>query len=121
MPPTEIPELPDYSPGALDSFFGKILAQFDQDAAAATTGEAVEQLRIRWIGRKQGLLTRIKAEFGGPMKVVATGGLAPLFTEGTLMIEHIEPDLTLDGLRLLAERNPAPTLPREKTRMIENE
>ena len=53
MPPTEIPELPDYSPGALDSFFGEILAQFDQDAAAATTVEAVEQLRIRWIGRKQ--------------------------------------------------------------------
>ncbi len=27
------------------------------------------------------------------------------------MIEQIEPDLTLDGLRMLAERNPAPTLP----------
>jgi type III pantothenate kinase len=81
------------------------------------------QSGIYWgyIGLIEGLLTRIKAEFGGPMKVVATGGLAPLFTEGTLMIEHIEPDLTLDGLRLLAERNPAPTLPREKTRMIENE
>src|ERR1700728_1667863 len=69
----------------------------------------------------EGLLTRIKAEFGGPMKVVATGGLAPLFAEGTLMIEHIEPDLTLDGLRMLAERNPAPTLPRERTRLIEHE
>jgi hypothetical protein len=30
------------------------------------------------------------------------------------MIEVIEPDLTLDGLRLLAERNPAPTLPRDR-------
>jgi phenylalanyl-tRNA synthetase alpha chain len=59
MPPTEIPSLPDYSPGTLDSFFGEILAQFDQDAAAATTVEAVEELRIRWIGRKQGLLTRV--------------------------------------------------------------
>jgi phenylalanyl-tRNA synthetase alpha chain len=55
MPPTEIPELPDYSPGALDSFFGEILAKFDRDAAAATTVEAIEQLRIRWIGRKQGM------------------------------------------------------------------
>jgi type III pantothenate kinase len=74
-----------------------------------------------YIGLIEGLLTRIRAEFGGPMKVVATGGLAPLFAGGTLMIEHIEPDLTLDGLRMLAERNPAPTLPRERTRLIEHE
>ncbi|HVZ07694.1 type III pantothenate kinase [Rhodopila sp.] len=74
-----------------------------------------------YIGLIEGLLARIKSEYGGPMKVVATGGLAPLFAEGTMMIEHIEPDLTLDGLRLLAERNPAPTLSREKTRLIDHE
>ena len=60
----------------------------------------------------EGLVARIKAEYGGPMKVVATGGLASLFAEGTMVIEQIDPDLTLDGLRMLAERNPAPTLPR---------
>ena len=59
MPPPEIPELKDYSSASLDSFFSAILAQFDQDAAAAETAEALEQLRIRWIGRKQGLLTRV--------------------------------------------------------------
>ena len=74
-----------------------------------------------YVGLVEGLVTRIRAEFGRPMKVVATGGLAPLFAEGTTMIEHIEPDLTLDGLRLLAGRNPVPTLPREKTRLIEND
>lgn len=74
-----------------------------------------------YIGLIEGLIARIKAEYGGPMKVVATGGLAPLFSEGTLEIGHIEPDLTLDGLRLLAERNPAPAMPRERTRMIETE
>src|ERR1700689_2092496 len=57
MPP-EIPELKDYSPASLDNFFSVILAQFDQDAATADTVEALEQLRIRWIGRKQGLRTR---------------------------------------------------------------
>jgi type III pantothenate kinase len=78
------------------------------------------QSGIYWgyVGLIEGLLTRIKAEFGSPMKVVATGGLAPLFSEGTLMIEHIEPDLTLEGLRMLAERNPAPTLP-QRTRLVE--
>ena len=59
MLPNEIPELKDYSSDSLDSFFSVILAQFDQDAASAVTGEALEQLRIRWIGRKQGLLTRV--------------------------------------------------------------
>jgi len=69
----------------------------------------------------EGLVARIKAEYGGPMKVIATGGLAPLVAEGTMVIEQIEPDLTLDGLRMLAERNPAPTLPRERTRLIEHD
>ena len=40
---------------------------------------------------------------------------------GWLQIEHIEPDLTLDGLCMLAERNPAPVMPRERTRLIETE
>jgi len=81
------------------------------------------QSGIYWgyVGLIEGLVGRIKGEFGGPMKVIATGGLAPLFTEGTLLIEHIEPDLTLDGLRMLAERNPAPTLPKEKSRLSEPE
>ena len=74
-----------------------------------------------YIGLIEGLLVRIKAEFGGPMKVIATGGLAPLFAEGTVQIEHIEPDLTLDGLRMLAERNPAPTSPKERSRLSEPE
>jgi type III pantothenate kinase len=81
------------------------------------------QSGIYWgyVGMVEGLLTRIMAEYGGTMKVVATGGLSSLFAEGTMMIQHIEPDLTLDGLRMLAERNPAPTLPRERTRLIEPE
>jgi type III pantothenate kinase len=74
-----------------------------------------------YVGLVEGLVSRIKAEYGEKLKVVATGGLAPLFAEGTLMIEHIDPDLTLDGLRLLAARNPAPSLPRDRSRLIEND
>jgi type III pantothenate kinase len=73
-----------------------------------------------YVAMVEGLVTRIRAEFGGPMKVVATGGLASLLAEGTMMIEHIEPDLTLDGLRMLAERNPVPTL-RADRRLIEQD
>ena len=68
-----------------------------------------------YIGLIEGITARIRGEFkaAGPdrtMKVVATGGLAPLFSEGTEIIERIDPELTLDGLRLLAARNPTPTL-----------
>ena len=50
MPSFEIPGLPDYSPGALESFFSAILTQFDQEVAAVDSTETLEQLRIRWIG-----------------------------------------------------------------------
>src|SRR3954447_19337956 len=73
-----------------------------------------------YVAMVEGLVARIKAEYGGPMKVVATGGLAALVAEGTMVIEQIDPDLTLDGLRMLAERNPVPTLRTDK-RLIEQD
>jgi type III pantothenate kinase len=48
------------------------------------------------------------------MRVVGTGGLAPLLAEGTIVIEKTDPDLTLEGLRLLAARNPAPVYRRTR-------
>jgi type III pantothenate kinase len=76
------------------------------------------QSGIYWgyVGLIEGLVGRIRAEYGKPMKVVATGGLAPLFAEGTAVIERSDPDITLEGLRLLAERNPAPILTRTSLR-----
>ena len=59
LTPDLLPEIADYSTASLDAFFGAVLQQFDQDAAAATTADALEQLRIRWVGRKQGLLMRV--------------------------------------------------------------
>jgi type III pantothenate kinase len=81
------------------------------------------QSGIYWgyVGLIEGLVARIKRELGVPIKVVATGGLAPLFSEGTDIFDRIDPDLTLDGLRMLAERNPAPRLPRDRTRTIEGD
>jgi type III pantothenate kinase len=73
-----------------------------------------------YVAMVEGLVARIKAEYGGPMKVVATGGLASLLAEGTMVIEQIDPDLTLDGLRMLAERNSVPTL-RPDRRLIEQD
>ena len=79
------------------------------------------QSGIYWgyVGMIEGLVARIKAEFEAQLRVIATGGLAPLLAEGTTVIDTIDPDLTLDGLRLLADRNPAPTLSRDRTKLIE--
>ncbi len=81
------------------------------------------QSGIYWgyVGLVEGLVTRIRAEHDEPLKVVATGGLAPMLAEGTTIIDRIDPDLTLDGLRLLADRNPAPTLSRDRIRTIEGD
>lgn len=58
-----------------------------------------------YVGLIEGLVSRIRAEFGEPMRVVATGGLSPLFAGATDVIEEIDPDLTLWGLRLIHKRN----------------
>ncbi|MBI1776888.1 MAG: type III pantothenate kinase [Proteobacteria bacterium] len=51
-----------------------------------------------YVGLVEGIVARIKAEFGRPMKVITTGGLAPLFADAIPAIEHLDPDLTLRGL-----------------------
>ena len=73
---------------------------------------AAMQSGIYWgyVGLIEGIVARIQAEHEAHLKVVATGGLAPLFAEGTTVIETIDPDITLEGLRLLAQRNPVPIL-----------
>jgi type III pantothenate kinase len=58
-----------------------------------------------YVGLIEGLIDRIRREFGGPMGVVATGGLAPLFAGATPAVENIDPDLTLWGLYLIHQRN----------------
>lgn len=78
---------------------------------------AAMQSGIYWgyVGLIEGIVSRIQGEYEAPLKVIATGGLAPLFAEGTTVIERIDPDITLEGLRLLADRNPRPIL--QKTSM----
>ena len=58
-----------------------------------------------YIGLIEGLVKRIKEEFGAPMTVVATGGLANVFHAQTAAIDHIDPDLTMRGLMLIHARN----------------
>lgn len=53
----------------------------------------------------EGLVSRIKAEWGAPMTVIGTGGVASLFEGATTAIDHFDPDLTLRGLLEIRRRN----------------
>ncbi|MBH5322719.1 type III pantothenate kinase [Aurantiacibacter sediminis] len=57
-----------------------------------------------YVAMMEGLIDRMKTEFGRPVKVVATGGLAILFDEKTDIFDVIDADLTIRGLQILADR-----------------
>jgi type III pantothenate kinase len=58
-----------------------------------------------YAGLVDGVVARIKAELGYPCAVLGTGGLAALIAPQTTSIERVDDALTLQGLRLLYERN----------------
>ena len=64
----------------------------------STVGAMQSGVYWGYVGLIDGLVDRIKQEYGRPMTVVATGGLAPLFADGCAAIEHVDPDLTMAGL-----------------------
>ncbi len=58
-----------------------------------------------YIGLIEGLTKRIKAEYGRPMNVVGTGGLAPLFAQGHDLFDVIDDELTMHGLTVIYAYN----------------
>ncbi|HEY4114734.1 MAG TPA: type III pantothenate kinase [Rhizomicrobium sp.] len=58
-----------------------------------------------YLGLIEGLVARIKEEFGEAMTVIGTGGLANLFYRQTNVIDHLDPDLTIRGLILIHAKN----------------
>jgi type III pantothenate kinase len=57
-----------------------------------------------YVAMMEGLIERLRAEIGRPAKVIATGGLALLFDKHTAIFDAVDPDLTIEGLAILAER-----------------
>ena len=61
--------------------------------------------RAMLLGLEQGTVTATTAELGAPATTIATGGLAPAVIPHCRLVEHHEPSLTLEGLRLVFEKN----------------
>jgi type III pantothenate kinase len=58
-----------------------------------------------YVSMIEGMVVRIKQEYGKPMKVIATGGLAAIFDNATDAIDVIDRDLTIRGLLEIYQRN----------------
>lgn len=74
-----------------------------------TTTVACMHTGVFWgyVGLIEGIVSRIKSEFGRPMKVVSTGGLAPVFDGSIDVIEQTVPDITARGLIEIFRRSKA--------------
>ncbi len=76
------------------------------DSVIGTTTEDQMLIGVFWgyVAMIEGLVARMRAEIGRPAKVIATGGMAVLFDEATDIFDVVEPDLTLEGIAILAQR-----------------
>jgi type III pantothenate kinase len=63
-----------------------------------TTNAMQSGIFFGYVGLIEGIVTRIKTERAEAMKVIATGGLAPLYAEAAPAIDLVDPDLTIRGL-----------------------
>lgn len=75
--------------------------------AIGTNTVACMQSGVYWgyVGLVEGIVREVRREYARPMKVIATGGLASLFAQGTDLFHSIEDDLTMHGLVLINDHN----------------
>jgi len=77
-----------------------------KSAVGRNTVAAIQSgLVYGYVGMVEGIVARFKEELGAQTKVIATGGWANLIAQETDMIDEVNVDLTLHGLRLIFEMN----------------
>jgi len=78
----------------------------DTDSVIGRNTEDQMLIGVYWgyVAMLEGLIARMKAQIGRPAKVIATGGLAVLFNEHTAAFDHVDGELTLRGLAIVARQ-----------------
>ena len=76
-----------------------------QAIGTSTVAAMQSGLIFGYVGLVEGIVTRIKSELGGKATVVATGGYAEIFAKQTKIIDVVNPDLTLIGLKIIQSMN----------------
>jgi type III pantothenate kinase len=71
---------------------------------SSTIGSMQSGLFYGYVALVDGILTRMKKELGAGTRVIGTGGQASFISQETKLIETVDPNLTLDGLQLVASR-----------------
>ena len=74
------------------------------DSVIGRNTESQMLIGVFWgyVAMMEGLIARMRKEIGRPAKVIATGGHAILFDKHTDIFDAVDPDLTLEGLAILA-------------------
>jgi type III pantothenate kinase len=83
--------------------------QTPRSVVGKNTVEAIQSaLLFGSAAEADGIIDRMRKELGGSATVVATGGLAPLVVPHCQFVDEVDPWLTLEGLRLVFDRNAGP-------------
>jgi type III pantothenate kinase len=97
---------------SMDALFARAARLFKVDYAeppsviGKTTAQALQSgLVYGFASQVDGIVERIRGELGSDARAIATGGLADLIVPHARTIERVDPDLTLEGVRLVWERN----------------
>ena len=77
-----------------------------KNAIGKTTVQSMQSGAVRgYVGALTGIIPDIQKELGGKARVVATGGMGRMMAEYCDLIDDVDPNLTLEGLRLIYENN----------------
>ena len=77
-----------------------------EQAIGRTTVQSMQSGAVRgYVGALTGIILDMEQELKGDVRVIATGGMGRMMAEHCMLIDEVDPNLTMEGLRLIYEHN----------------